>query len=138
MRHSAEQERSKWFSVDRNPILSPAPLPPFLVLCLKAAGGKTASWPQGVPAAPAPKHPPPTHTHTAERDSSLPMVTQQRQNKAFLCHDLLCVVGDRATDRAPNSFCFTGQVLVKPALLQPAVLSPGCVWLLQRSLPHSQ
>lgn len=68
----------------------------------------------------------------------LSTVTQQRQNKAFLCRALVCVIGEWVIDRAPNSFCFTGQALVNPALLKPGLLGPGCVWLLQRSLQHSQ
>lgn len=35
-------------------------------------------------------------------------------------------------------FCFTGQVLIKSAILNPGLLIAGCVCLLQRSLQHSQ
>ena len=35
-------------------------------------------------------------------------------------------------------FCFISQVLIKSAILNPGLLIPGCVRLLQRSLQHSQ
>lgn len=36
------------------------------------------------------------------------------------------------------AFCLAGQVLIKSAVLQPSSVILGCVWLLQRSLQHSQ
>lgn len=62
--------------------------------------------------------------------------TQQRQNQTIL--GLWPGVRLDYKQSPKLGFCFTGQVLIKSAILKPGLLILGCVQLLQRSLQHSQ